>query len=95
MEREEVGCCSRWRNSISKGVRTEISLILVGNGRASDMVNFRSRRDLRIQAIKSPLSNGETGLGTRVAIFYSSPVACARGAPSLILGRYSEPFSLL
>lgn len=41
-------------------MRREISLIFVGDGRASELVNFRSRRDLRIQAIKSSLSNGET-----------------------------------
>lgn len=28
-------------------------------------------------------------------LFYSSPVPCSKGAPSLILGRYSEPFPLL
>lgn len=28
-------------------------------------------------------------------IFYSSPAACSKGAPSTIPGRYSEPFPLL
>lgn len=41
------------------------------------------------------MSSRELELPYPEMIFYSSLVACSKGAPSIILGRYNEPFPLL